>query len=130
MSATWHALPWVHQVSLRFVGGALLTVSMLVLGWMAGQAAQTTSPVVVAARDIPRGELIEAADLRLTDVRIGGASAGLIFGAESLDSLVGQRAARDIDGAALLSTADLAGQAPLLGAGESAVTLPLNRAAV
>ena len=82
------------------LGIALLVVGALGAWWITDRLS-TTSQVVVAAADVPEGQVITADDLTTSDVNVPSGSA-VISGSE-LDSLVGQRTTTSLEQGALLS---------------------------
>jgi hypothetical protein len=83
--------------------------------------------VVVAAREIPAGATIHAADLRTADVAVDGAVE--VVPATSLPSLLGRVAASTIPAKALVHPAEIA-QRSAIGADEAVVGVALAPGAV
>lgn len=86
------------------LGVALLVVGALGAWWITASLS-TTSQVVVAAADVPEGQVITAEDLTTSDVNVPSGSA-VIAGSE-LDSLVGQRATTSLQEGALLAPSQI-----------------------
>lgn len=86
------------------LGIALLVVGALGAWWITDRLS-TTSQVVVAAADVPEGQVITADDLTTSDVNVPSGSA-VIAGSE-LDSLVGQRATTSLQEGALLAPSQI-----------------------
>lgn len=88
------------------LGVALLVVGALGAWWIT-EHLSTTSQVVVAAADVPEGQVITAEDLTTNDVNVPSGSA-VIAGGE-LDSLVGQRATTSLEEGELLAPNQISG---------------------
>jgi hypothetical protein len=97
-------VPWVA------LGVVLVIAGALVFGLMV-QSAGDRVAVVVAARDISPGQVIEAADLRVVDVAIDGSASTVAAGRRG--ELVGQTATSRIPAGALLSEGQFAQDAGL-----------------
>lgn len=115
------ALP---RVDLRLMAGLLLVAVAVAGGLAFWRAAQVTEPVIVAAKEIPAGHVIEQGDLALTDARLEGSLAALAFGEEDLSAIVGRTASGPIHAGELVVHADL-GSGPLIGPDDVAVTVPV-----
>lgn len=99
-------VPWVALGVILVVAGALVFGLMI-------QSAGDRSAVVVAARDINPGQVIEAADLRVVDAAFDGATA--VVPASDRSLLVGQTATSRIPSGSVVSRgqfADGTGLAP------------------
>jgi Flp pilus assembly protein CpaB len=120
------ALP---RADLRLLVGLALVAVALVGGLSLWRQAQVTLPVVIAAREIAPGQLIERADLELTQARLEGPLAALTFGEAELSTLVGSTAATAIHAGELVVRPDL-GTGPLIGPDQGAVTMPVQADAV
>lgn len=115
------ALP---RMDLRLLAGLLLVAVAVAGGLAFWNAARVTEPVVVAARDIPAGHVIERSDLALAEARLEGPLASLAFGEADLSTIVGGTAAGAIHDGELVVRPDL-GTGPLIGADDVAVTVPV-----
>ena len=120
------ALP---RTDVRLLVGLALVAVALVGGLSLWRQAQVTLPVVIAAREIAPGQLIERADLDLTQARLEGPLAALAFGEAELSTLVGSTAAGAIHAGELVVRPDL-GTGPLIGPDQVAVTMPVQADAV
>jgi Flp pilus assembly protein CpaB len=92
-------VPWVALGVVLVIAGALMFGLMV-------QSAGDRAAVVVAARDISPGQVIEAADLRVLDVAIDGEASTVA--AARRGELVGQTATSRIPAGALLSEGQFA----------------------
>lgn len=115
------ALP---RMDLRLLAGLLLVAAAVAGGLAFWNAARVTEPVVVAARDIPAGHVIERGDLALAEARLEGPLASLVFGEADVGAIVGSTAAGAIQAGELVVRPDL-GTGPLIGADDVAVTVPV-----
>jgi hypothetical protein len=97
-------VPWVA------LGVVLVIAGALVFGLMV-QSAGDRAAVVVAARDISPGQVIEAADLRVVDIAIDGSASTVPAGRRG--ELIGQTATSRIPAGALLSEGQFAQDAGL-----------------
>jgi len=102
---------------------ALLGLAVGVLAVLAYvERGAVTTPVVVAARGIPAGHVIERDDLTVIDARLDGPLGAMAFGQAELETVVGQTAGQAIHAGALVVAPDL-GHGRLLAADEVAVTV-------
>jgi Flp pilus assembly protein CpaB len=99
--------------------GALLTLNVL-------RAADTTTPVLVAAKDLTPGTLIDADAVRVAHVHVDRNVLAALFPATALDDLRGQVATSTVHKGSLLSRDQL--QAVDGGAAERLMSFPLSRA--
>lgn len=90
------------------LGVALLVVGALGAWWIT-ERLSTTSQVVVAAADVPEGQVITTEDLTTSDVNVPSGSA--VIAGSDLDSLVGQRATTSLEEGALLSPSQISAAA-------------------
>lgn len=104
-------VPWVA------LGVILVVTGALVFGLMVQSAGDRTA-VVVAARDISPGQVIQAADLRVVDVAIDG-TAATVAGSHR-GELIGQSATSRIPAGSILSREQFAASSGL-GAGHVVV---------
>ncbi|MFD6177257.1 MULTISPECIES: SAF domain-containing protein [unclassified Isoptericola] len=86
------------------IGLVVALVSSLLVGWM-WMRANDRVEVLVAASDVPRGEVIDATDLRTARINLDPAITPLA--ADRADDVVGQRAATDMVTGSLLTDAML-----------------------
>ncbi len=121
------ALPF--RVDRRTLAGFLLVVASVVGGLLFWRVATDTTPVLVAARDIPPGHVIQRDDLRLAEARLGGGLASLALAESELDTAIGRTASTTIHAGEMLVRPDLA-LGPVLGADEVAITIPVTADAI
>jgi hypothetical protein len=113
-------------INMRLAGVA---VGIIVLS-VAGAAAlfstvSGTSPVVVAAVPLAKGQIIGQDDL--TTAAVAADPTVQVLPAEQLPALVGQRAAVDVPAGSLLTPASVTGD-PVPGPGEALVGIPVTSA--
>ena len=120
------ALP---RVDMRLLAGLALVAVSVVGGLTLWSAARTTTPVVVAARDIGSGAVIEPDDLALAEARLEEPLAALVLPEAELAAAVGRTATGAIHAGELVVRPDL-GSGPVIGPGELAVTIPVEDDAV
>ena len=120
------ALP---RVDMRLLAGLALVAVSVVGGLTLWSAARTTTAVVVAARDIGSGAVIEPDDLALAEARLEDPLAALALPEAELASAVGRTATGAIHAGELVVRPDL-GSGPVIGPGELAVTIPVEDDAV
>lgn len=120
------ALP---RVDVRLLVGLALVAVALVGGLSLWRQAQITSPVIVAAREIAPGHVIERGDLEVTQARLEGPPAALALSESELDGIVGRTAAGAIHAGELVVLPDL-GSGPVIGLDQVAVTVPVQADAV
>ncbi len=120
------ALP---RLDVRLLAGAAL-VAVSVVGSLTlwGQA-QITRPVVVAARTIEPGDVIERSDLAVAEARLPGDLERLALPEAELSGAVGRTATGPIHAGELLVRPDL-GSGPRIGPDDLAVTIPVPDDAV
>ena len=115
------ALP---RVDVRLLAGLALVAVSVVGGLSLWSAARTTASVVVAARDIGPGSVIEAGDVTLAEARLEGPLARLALPGAELPSALGRTATGAIHAGELVVRPDL-GDGPSISPGELAVTIPV-----
>jgi Flp pilus assembly protein CpaB len=93
-----------------------------ILGGIAFRVATSGTKVLVAAREIPTGEVIRGRDLRVEKVRAGGLA---MIEAADRERVVGQRAAEPLYPGKVLAPRALTKEAPL-APGEVAIVLALD----
>ncbi len=89
------------------LGVALIIVCALGALWLVDRLS-TTTPVVVAAADVPEGQRLTAEDLTVTDVTVPSGVA-TVPGSD-LDTLIGQRAVGPLEEGTLLAPGDVSGE--------------------
>lgn len=113
------------RVDVRLLAGLALVAVSVAGGLSLWSAAQTTVPVVVAARDIGAGSVIEEGDVALAEARLEGRLAALALPGAELDAAVGRTATGPLHAGELVVRPDL-GSGPVIGRGELAVTVPVE----
>ena len=76
------------RLDLRLFVGLTLYVVTFAGAYLVWQALQTTTPVLVAARDLPAGHRITADDLAVVDVRLPAGQLALAVPATDRDRVV------------------------------------------
>lgn len=112
------------RVDRRMLAGVLLVVVSLAGGLLLWRSATDTTPILVAAREIPPGHVIQRDDLRLGEARLDGSLASMALTDVDLDEAVGRTANTTIHAGEMVVAPDLA-SGPVLGADEVAVTIPV-----
>lgn len=97
-----------RRPSLIALGLALIIVCSLGAYWLVDRMS-TTSQVVVAAADVPEGQVLTADDLSTTNVNVPAGTA--VIPASQLDTLVGQRAVAPLDAGALIAPGNVSAAA-------------------
>jgi Flp pilus assembly protein CpaB len=103
-----------------------LVTAVLLLSWTRGQEDLTS--VVLAASEIRAGTIIEAGDLRVAEIPSDPTVVEAVYGADSLDGLVGQVAARSISESEPILRTDARPVAADDGLRAMSVPLPLANA--
>ncbi len=117
------------RMDVRLLAGAALVAVSVVGSLTLWQRAQITAPVVVAARAIESGRVIESGDLAVAEARLPDALERLALPEAELGEAVGRTATGPIHAGALVVRPDL-GSGPAIGPGELAVTIPVPDDAV
>ena len=117
------ALPF--RVDRRMLAGVLLVAVSLAGGLLLWRSATDTTPILVAARDIPPGHVIQRDDLRIGEARLGGSLASMALREADLEAAVGRTTSTTIHAGEMVVHPDLA-SGPVLGADEVAVTIPVS----
>ncbi len=115
------ALP---RVDVRLVAGLALVLVSVVGGLTLWRQAQITTPVVIAARAIDPGDVIQPDDLAVSPARLSGSLASLAVPGAEVAAVAGHTATGPIHEGELVVRPDL-GQGPVIGPGELAVTIPV-----
>ncbi|WP_125777979.1 SAF domain-containing protein [Antribacter gilvus] len=115
--------PKVRRRPIALLVAAALAVAGAVGAGLAWSATSDAREVLVAARTIPRGTVIDADDLRR--VRVGSGTGLSAVGADAAGSVVGMRAALDIAAGSSISP-DAVTDVVVPAAGESIVAVPLT----
>jgi len=106
------------------LAGVLLVVVSLAGGLLLWRSATDTTPILVAARDIAPGHVIQREDLRIGEARLDGSLASLALTEADLDAAVGRTTSTTIHAGEIVVAPDLA-SGPVLGPDEVAVTIPV-----
>ena len=117
------ALPF--RVDRRMLAGLLLVVVSLAGGLVLWRSATDTTPILVAARDIPPGHVLQRDDLRVGEARLDGSLASMALTEADLQAAVGRTTTTTIHAGEMVVHPDLA-SGPVLGADEVAVTIPVS----
>src|SRR3990172_6130477 len=80
----------------RMLLGAALVMISVVGGLLFWGSAQDTTPVLVAARDIAPGHIIQRDDLAVTWVRLEGKTSSLAIPDAQINSVTGHAASRTV----------------------------------
>lgn len=109
--------------------GAALVAASVVGGLLFWGSASETVPVLVAAREIPAGHVIEANDLSVTRVRLEGSLSSLAVREGEVDQVTGRTAGTAVHAGEMVVWPDLA-PGPVIGPNDAAVTVPVEADAV
>jgi Flp pilus assembly protein CpaB len=121
------ALTAPRQLDRRLVFGALLcvigVVGVLNLVGMAGPQDRT---VVIAAHDLPAGQVLQASDLSTAQVRIPDTMAQQTWSSDELSSLVGRQLGLPVAAKALIGPAQLTASDSVLAPDQVIDQIPLR----
>jgi Flp pilus assembly protein CpaB len=106
------------------LAGVLLVVVSLAGGLLLWRGVTDTTPILVAARDIPPGHVLQRDDLRIGEARLDGSLASMALTDADLEAAVGRTTSTTIHAGEMVVAPDLA-SGPVLGADEVAVTIPV-----
>ena len=113
------------RIDRRMVVGIALVGVSLAGGLVLWRGATGTTMVVVAARDIPPGHVIQRDDLALSEASLSGALESLSLEDTEIETAVGRTAGFAIHAGELVVRPDLADNTAL-GADQVAVTIPVE----
>lgn len=120
------ALP---RLDVRLLAGLALVAVAVLGGLSLWRQAQITTPVMVAAREIAPGHVIEPSDLEVTQARLEEPLAALALSEAEISAVVGRTASGAIHAGELVMRPDL-GTGPVIGPDQLAVTVPVQADAV
>lgn len=123
-SRTWLRVA-AARVDGRLLLGVVLVAACMAAGLVFWGAVRETVPVLVAARDIPRGHILQREDLSTSAVRLDGILSDLAIPEERLHTLIGHPVGASIRRGEMVIWPDVAA-APGLGADQVAVTVPVK----
>lgn len=110
------------------LGMAIFAAAVVgVLAFLA--AARTTEPVLIAARDLPAGHTIEAADLTVSEVKLDGPLALLAISEVETIAVIGRTLSSPVHAGEMIVWPDLA-SGTLIGPNEVGITVPVSADAV
>jgi Flp pilus assembly protein CpaB len=109
--------------------GVALVAAAVVGGLLFWGSARETVPVLVAARDLPAGHVLEADDLSVAQLRLEGDLSSLAIPDAELDSVAGKTTGTAVHAGEMLVWPDLA-TGPLISPDEVAITVPVEADAV
>lgn len=116
------ALPF--RVDRRTLAGLLLVAISLAGGFLLWRSTTESTRVLVAARDIPPGQVIQREDLRVGAARLDSGLGSLALTESDLDVAVGRAASTSIHAGEMLVRPDLS-SGPMLAPDEVAITIPV-----
>jgi Flp pilus assembly protein CpaB len=125
----WTRLTAPGRVDGRMLLGVVLVAVSVIGGLLFWGSARETVPVLVAARDLPAGHVVERDDLSVTRLKADGTLAPLTISEAELDSVVGRTLGSAVHAGELVVKPDLA-EGVLIGSKEVAITIPVEADAV
>ena len=117
------------RVDGRMLLGVALVAAAVIGGLLFWGSARETVPVLVAARDLPAGHVLQADDLSVAQLRLEGDLASLAIPDAELDAVAGRSTGTAVHAGEMLVWPDLA-TGPVIGPGEVAITVPVEADAV
>lgn len=117
------------RVDGRMLLGVALAAASVIGGLLFWGSARETVPVLVAARDLPAGHVLEADDLSVAQLRLEGDLSSLAIPDAELDSVAGKTTGTAVHAGEMLVWPDLA-EGPVIGPDEVAITVPVEADAV
>lgn len=112
----------------RLGGIALLCVSVIA-GLLFFSSARETTPVLVAATDLPAGHVLQASDLAVAQVKVEGRLSSIAIPESDLSYVVGHVLSGRVHAGAMLVAPDIA-IGSLIGPNEVGITVPVDANAV
>ncbi len=125
----WTRLATSGRLDGRMLLGIALVAVSITGGLLFWGSARDSVPVLVAARDLPAGHVLERSDLTVTRLRSEGALSSLMIAEAELDSVTGRMLGTPLHAGELVVRPDLA-SGPVLGPKEAAITIPVQADAV
>ena len=125
----WMGLAAPARVDGRMLLGVALVAASVVGGLLFWGSTSETVPVLVAARDIPAGHVIQADNLSVARVRLEGSLSSLAIQDGELDQVAGRTTGTVVHAGEMVVWPDLA-SGPVIGANDVAVTVPVEADAV
>jgi Flp pilus assembly protein CpaB len=117
------------RVDGRMLLGVALVAASVIGGLLFWGSARETVTVLVAARDIPAGHVLEADDLSVAQLRLEGDLSSIAIPDAELDAVAGKTTGTDVHAGEMLVWPDLA-TGPVIGPDEVAITVPVEADAV
>ncbi len=117
------------RVDGRMLLGVALVAAAVIGGLLFWGSARETVPVLVAARDLPAGHVLQADDLSVAQLRLEGDLSSLAIPDAELDAVAGRTTGTAVHAGEMLVWPDLA-TGPVIGPGEVAITVPVEADAV
>lgn len=113
------------RVDGRMLLGVVLVAVSVAGGLLFWGSAQETAPVLVAARDLPAGHVIQPDDLSVARLRLEGDLSSLAIPEADLGAVAGRTAGTAVHAGEMLVWPDVA-TGPVIGPGEVAITVPVE----
>lgn len=121
----WTRLVSAGRIDGRMLLGIALVAVSIIGGLLLWGSASDTAAVVVANKDMPQGHVIQAGDLSTTELRAEGGLSSLLIPQAEVGSLVGRTLGTRVVAGEPVIRPDLS-SGPVIGAGEVAITIPVN----
>ncbi len=128
-SRRWTRLVTAGRIDARMLLGVALVAVSIIGGLLLWGSARDTVPVVVANREMPQGHVVQASDLSIAQLRTEGALSSLVIPQAEVNSLVGRTLGTRVVAGEPVIRPDLS-SGPVIGAGEVAITIPVDANAV
>jgi len=125
----WTRLTALGRVDGRMLLGVALVAVSIIGGLLFWGSARETVPVLVAARELPAGHVIQRDDLSVARLKTDGALASLTIPEAELESVVGSTLGNSVHTGELVVKPDLA-TGIVIGPKEVAITMPVKADAV
>jgi Flp pilus assembly protein CpaB len=125
----WTRLTVPGRVDGRMLLGVALVAVSVIGGLLFWGSARETVPVLVAARELPAGHVIQRDDLSVARLKTDGALASLTISEAELESVVGSTLGNAVHAGELVVKPDLAAGVAIMPK-EVAITMPVEADAV